>query len=362
MSKSDLRTNPVVLIIRFSALGDVAMTVPAVIDTALSSPEVQFVMLTRPLASRVYGPAEGLPPNLRILPVDLKRYKGIAGLWRLAGELRREVNPDIVADLHDVLRSRIISLFLKLRGGVRVVRINKGRKEKRALTRRRNKIKVQLPYGDTRYRDTFNRAGLPAPEIFDGFYTDIRRRRLADAHRTPRIAIAPFAAHAGKEWSLNSMEDVIGHFALRPDMEILVFGAGTREKEVIARWAEKWPDTVIDMAARGLPLEEEMRGMADCDVMLSMDSANMHLASLSRLPVVSIWGATDRRAGFLGWRQDESDAIGLDMECRPCSVFGNKPCRLTSDGSRPCLDRLQVRTVIGAIERHLPTGSNTQSH
>ncbi|MDE7159443.1 MAG: glycosyltransferase family 9 protein [Muribaculaceae bacterium] len=354
MAASETPAGPTVLVIRFSALGDVAMTVPPVMDAALASPDTRFVMLTRPLPSRTFGPADLLPPNLSMLTPDLKRYKGIGGLWRLARELRRTVRPDIVVDLHDVLRSRIISLFLRLMGGVRVVRIDKGRREKRAVTRRRNKRTEPLMSGDARYRDTFRRAGLPTPILFRGFFSDERQERRATADTAARIAIAPFAAHPGKEWPLACVEKVIEHFSTRPGVEILVFGAGAREKEVIACWAARWPGTVTDMASKGLPLQEEMREMARCDVMLSMDSANMHLASLVGLPVVSVWGATDTRTGFLGWRQDPSDALGLAMECRPCSVFGNKPCRISPDGTRPCLAGLPPTRVISALESHLP--------
>ncbi len=351
---SEIPEETTALIIRFSALGDVAMTVPPVIDAALASPSSYFFVLTRMLPTGAYGPLGALPPNLHVMPVELKEYKGLLGLWRLADELYEELGPDFVIDLHDVLRSRILTFFLRLRQKSKIVRIDKGRAAKRALTRRRNKEKVQLATGDARYRDVFKRAGFPTPEAFQGFFTEARTRRLADAGRTPRIAIAPFAAHPGKEWPLHYIEEVINHFSTRPGMEILLFGAGAREKDIIARWTAKWPGIVTDMPAKGLRLAEEMREMADCDVMLSMDSANMHLASLAGIPVVSVWGATDPLAGFLGWRQNEADAIRLDMECRPCSVFGNKPCRIASGGSRPCLDHLRAQPVIEAIERHLP--------
>ena len=66
--------------------------------------------------------------------------------------------------------------------------------------------------------------------------------------------------------------------------------------------------------------------MGQLDVMLSMDSANMHLASLVGTRVVSVWGGTHPYAGFLGWSQKTEDCAQLDMPCRPCSVYGNKPC------------------------------------
>ena len=46
-------------------------------------------------------------------------------------------------------------------------------------------------------------------------------------------------------------------------------------------------------------MRTELNLMSHLDVMLSMDSANMHLASLVNIPVVSVWGATHPYAGFM---------------------------------------------------------------
>ena len=83
-----------------------------------------------------------------------------------------------------------------------------------------------------------------------------------------------------------------------------------------------------------------------------MDSANMHLASLTGIPVVSIWGATHPYAGFMGWGQSLDNAIQLDMDCRPCSIFGQKPCRL---GDYPCLNNIKPETVVEKINTLLLT-------
>ena len=73
-------------------------------------------------------------------------------------------------------------------------------------------------------------------------------------------------------------------------------------------------------------MEAELALMSHLDVMVSMDSGNMHLASLINTPVVTIWGATHPLAGFMGWNQSEENAVQVDLPCRPCSVYGNKPC------------------------------------
>ena len=52
----------------------------------------------------------------------------------------------------------------------------------------------------------------------------------------------------------------------------------------------------------------------------------MHMASLTGTTAVSVWGATSPLAGFLGWNQKKENCIELPLACRPCSIFGNKPC------------------------------------
>ena len=81
--------------------------------------------------------------------------------------------------------------------------------------------------------------------------------------------------------------------------------------------------------------------------MLSMDSANMHLASLVELPVVSVWGATHPYCGFTGWHQNPANEVQADLPCRPCSVFGNKPCQR---GDYACLRGIDYHAIVQRLD------------
>jgi ADP-heptose:LPS heptosyltransferase len=78
-------------------------------------------------------------------------------------------------------------------------------------------------------------------------------------------------------------------------------------------------------------------------LMISMDSANMHLASLFGVPVISVWGATHPYTGFYGWAQPTGNAVQIDLYCRPCSVFGNKPCYR---GDHACMEQLPPELIL----------------
>ena len=97
-------------------------------------------------------------------------------------------------------------------------------------------------------------------------------------------------------------------------------------------------------------LANELILMSHLDVMLSMDSGNMHLAAVAGCKVVSVWGATHPFAGFQPWHQDDSDSIGVDLPCRPCSVYGNKTCRR---GDFACMRQITPEMIAEAVERHL---------
>ena len=95
--------------------------------------------------------------------------------------------------------------------------------------------------------------------------------------------------------------------------------------------------------------------MSHLDVMLSMDSANMHLASITGTKVVSVWGATHPYAGFMGWNQDEANAVQLPLPCRPCSVYGNKPCR---SNDYACLQGITPEMIADKIDTVLNNINN----
>ena len=89
--------------------------------------------------------------------------------------------------------------------------------------------------------------------------------------------------------------------------------------------------------------------MKQLNVMLTMDSGNMHLASLVGTPVVSVWGATHPFAGFYGLNQLPENAVQMELECRPCSIFGNIPCRF---GTYECLNAINPKAIVEKMVKY----------
>ena len=331
---------------RFSALGDVAIAVPVLYDVCRAYPDTRFIFATRQWAATMMA---NVPDNLTVVPVNLgEEYHGMWGVWRLARRLRREYNIEAHADLHSVIRTWVIGAAMRLHG-VTVKRIDKGRAEKRALTK--GKIHHQLKPSHERYRDVFAQLGFPTEPKFTSIFDTIPPCEIAGEKPAGEqwIALSPFSQHKGKVYPLEQMRQVLDMLAQRPNTRIFLMGGGNKEKKALAPWAEAY-DNVTSVAHIQHTLADELALLARCDVMVSMDSANMHLASLVDVPVVSIWGATHPYCGFLGYRQDEARAVQLDLPCRPCSVFGEKQCKY---GDYHCLTEITPEMIVDKIEQTL---------
>lgn len=339
-----------ILVIRFSALGDVAMAVPVVYSLARQYPHVRITVLSRPSAQVLF---QDLAPNVGFMGADLKgEYRGVKGLNALYRRLAAK-HFTAIADLHNVLRSD----YLRMRFNIdcyKVAHINKNRVGKYYLTAKNNKRLEPLQSSFQNYSDVFARLGYPIKMEFTSLFPPEggNLRLLSDAVGEKKtfqqwIGIAPFAAHKGKVYPPELMEQVIDIIVRRhPSCRIFLFGGGKEEMEIMDSYAGKFHNCINASAALG-GLGNELILMSHLNVMVSMDSANMHLASLVACPVVSVWGATHPYAGFTGWNQSNDNIVQTDLECRPCSIYGNKPCMR---GDYACLKSITPETIADHVE------------
>lgn len=419
------------LIIRFSAMGDVAMTVPVVKSLAQQYPDLRITVLSKPFARTLF---DGLAPNVSFMGADIKgEYHGIKGLNALYRRLTAK-NFTAIADLHSILRSSYLRMRFNF-DRYRVAHIDKHRAMRRALTATNNKQLVQLPTPFEGYADVLAQLGYPVNINFTSIFPPeggdlkliapfingksksgeakalskeekalgeetackgaetkalseraegkngvakilseeaegkreeekvlseeeegkreeakvLSKKEEAKAESLkPRgekwIGIAPFAAHKGKIYPLEKMERVIELLLERePNCRIFLFGGGAEERELLTQWESRHDRCTCALLGS---LYNELVLMSHLDTMVSMDSANMHLASLTGTRVVSVWGATHPFAGFMGWNQSPADAVQTTLPCRPCSIFGNKPCL---HGDYPCLNSITPEEIVERV-------------
>jgi ADP-heptose:LPS heptosyltransferase len=275
---------------------------------------------------------EGIP-NLTFKGIDIDDYKGFWGMRKLTNELIKEFQPDLIADLHNVIRTKILDTIFKKRG-YKVSVLDKGKEEKEHLTDIWNLDKNPLRHTTERYADVFRDLGFNV--------------QLSHHYRTlstikSDIGFAPFAQHRGKMLPLEKSFEVAKRLA--KNQKVYFFGGGKSEVETLNNWVEQIPNS--ENFAGKLNLKEELQKISELKTMISMDSANMHLASLVGTRCVSIWGSTHPFAGFLGYGQSEKDVIQVkDLTCRPCSVFGDKECYR---GDWACLEEIDIQRIIDII-------------
>lgn len=312
------------LVIRLSALGDVAMCLPVLRVLCATYPHLRLTVLSKPFHKPLFNEL----PNVNFYPADLKnKHKGFTGLLKLARALKKE-GIDGVADIHNVLRSNVIGSYFKIKG-IPVAKIDKGRAEKKALTREKNKIFKPLTPTIERYVAVFEKLGFPVDmeQHQFPFKKEIPGKviPLFDNTFKKHIGIAPFAAHQGKMYPLDLLEQVIAKLDAERETQIFLFGGGKQEEEKLNTLAQKY--TTTTNLAGTLSFDQELAVISNLDGMLAMDSGNAHLAAIYGVPTITIWGVTHPYAGFYPFGQPLENALLADRNqfpLIPTSVYGNK--------------------------------------
>jgi ADP-heptose:LPS heptosyltransferase len=307
-----------ILVIRLSAMGDVAMIVPVLRAFQEQYPDIKLTVLTREFFKPFFKELK----NVEFFSADVKgKHKGVLGLYKLSKELKG-LDIDAIADLHNVLRSKILKLFLHR---IQVVQLDKGRKEKQALISG-NEFK-QLKATIERYADVFKRLGYPTelsnPSFPEKKQLSNEALNIVGNDTKLWIGIAPFAAHESKMYPLDLLEQVIN--LLSKKYKILLFGGGKHETEKLQMFQDDY-ENVINIAGK-LSFEEEIDVLSNLDVMLSTDSGNGHIAAMLGIKVVTIWGVTHPFAGFAPFNQPDDYCLLSDREKFPkipTSIYGNK--------------------------------------
>ncbi|MES2573301.1 MAG: glycosyltransferase family 9 protein [Bacteroidota bacterium] len=309
---------------RLSAMGDVAMTVPVLRAFVQQNPEIKITVVSRPFFKPFF---EGIH-NLSFFAFDDKgRHKGFFGLLRLFQDLK-VLQIHAFADLHNVLRSKIVRTLFAL-SGKKTAAVDKGRAEKLALTRAENKIFKPLTTMFERHVKVFQELGfkvdLSNPTFPEKANLNQEIIDLIGENNQKLIGIAPFAQYDSKVYPLDLMQEVINELAFIKTNKILLFGGGKKEIELL-NILSKGKENVVVVAGK-IKFQQELQLISNLDVMLSMDSGNAHIAAMLGVKVITLWGATHPFTGFSPFNQPLENALVSDRNLfpkLPTSVYGNK--------------------------------------
>lgn len=329
-------------------MGDVAMTVPVLRAFSLQYPEVRITVVSRPFFRPFF---EGIE-NVNFFPIDVNgRHKGFIGLIRLYNDLKKS-GIDAVADLHNVLRSKVIRNLFAI-SGKKVAATDKGRTDKKALTRAENKIFEPVKSMFERHCETFEKLGFsidlshpvfPSKEIVSDEITAI-----AGTKSEKWIGIAPFAQYQSKVYPLDLMQKVIDGLS-HDEYKVFLFGGGEKEIQLLNTLKSNHENVIV--VAGKIKLQQEMNLISNLDIMLSMDSGNAHIAALFGIKVITLWGATHPYAGFKPFNQPLEYCLTSDRTkypLLPTSVYGNKIVAGYEDAMRS----ITPETIIYSIKKEL---------
>jgi ADP-heptose:LPS heptosyltransferase len=334
-------------------MGDVALLMPVIKSLVRAHHDVEVTVVTRPKFAPLFYDME----RVVAFAADVDyTYNGVFGMRDLFRTLVRRADYDLVIDAHDNIRSIFLRTLFKL-FGTEVVVFEKGRPEKQAFARKENKVVTPLPHTVERYQNAFVKAGhnfnlISAPyfTLNDALQTAasdwLTRKNLQKNERW--IGVAPFAAHVSKIWPLENYVPLIEKVLSKTPAKFFLFGGGNKEVKFFESLQQKFPEHCIVTSAQ-LKLRQEVALMQYLDLMLCVDSSNMHLATLAGVPVLSIWGGTHPEVGFSPFGKGNESIIQIsrdELPCRPCSVYGRETCYV---GGFPCLTRITPDNVIERI-------------
>ena len=250
--------------------------------------------------------------RLKFIGIDFNsKQKNIFQIAKKVKEVSGNINFNGIYDLHDVIRSKTLRFLLSPKADV--VRVfEKQRSLKKKIINK--KISLQkIKTSSERYLDCLKM------DFSKMDFSKISKSLESNSTKKDVIGIAPFSAHKSKIWPLSNYQKIINQF---DNFQFVIFAFGSQELEASKKFFLKTPNCIV--IERDLNLNDQMKLINDFKVFISMDSANMHLASLTSTRVVSIWGPTHP---FLGFSPlfNEQYIVQLNNEEyseRPLSIYG----------------------------------------
>ncbi len=306
---------PHIAFFRISALGDIAMCIPAIKAVREKYPDLRISVISIAFAEPLFQEI----PNCNFIAFDKKRDGSILGLWKLQRKLRA-LEITHFADFHQVFRSKLLRFFLT-GSGIQTAAIDKARALKRKLTAGNGRFAIPSVFD--RQLEVLQQLNLGV-EI--SALKPLPKRAIPEEFASSRlkIGIAPFAQHASKVYDLDLLKSVIRGVLELSAADVIIFGS---KSELAVLQEIRSDENRIRIAAGALSFREELALISCLDVMLSMDSANGHLAALYGVPVVTLWGVTHPTAGFKPFLQTDDNQLTADLKRFPkipTSIYGNK--------------------------------------
>lgn len=355
MLENELKPPKHLLIMRLSAIGDVAMIVPVVLALRQQYPNLKITVVSRPF----FKPFFSSIPDINFYATDLENSQtGLQGLYKLYKDLSN-LGVDAFADLHNVLRSKVISTFFKS-NQIPVVALNKNRKDRNKLTALKTKVLFPMKSIIESHGEVCKKLHLPIVlsevKLLEKRTISTDIKQVTGEKQSKWIGIAPFAAYETKMYPLSLMHEVL-KLVVKERVKVFLFGGGKKEIEQLNSMAAV-SDNCINIAG-SLTFQQELDLISNLDLMLSMDSGNGHMAAMFGVPVITMWGNTHPFTGFIPFRQAMENSLLTDIKkypFLPTSVYGNKIIPDYID----CMKTIDPKLVVEKIKQNLAESTSSK--
>jgi heptosyltransferase II len=334
-----------ILVIQTAFIGDAILTLPLVQELKNNFPNSTIDVVVVPRTAEIFF---NHPAVSRVFSFDKRGSdKGIMGFWRFQKTLS-PTNYDLIVVPHRSLRSALLCWLLKPAMSIgfdrsagrwflnTVVHYDPGVHE---IDRN---LSLLSPLKLTIIPDE-----LPQlyPSSEDVRVVDSLVAGLGQHVKTRMIAVAPGTIWSTKRWPIDRFVTLCNLLASECSALLLIGGkedAALCEEIMGATKTKK-----IFNAAGRLSLPQSAELIRRCKVLVSNDSAPMHLAVAVGTPVVAIFGATVPEFGFAPRGQDDIVIETKGLKCRPCSIHGGNVCPIKTF---ECMNMISSEFVLEKVK------------
>lgn len=341
-----------VLLVQTGFLGDVILSSAVIEQLRQITGAHSLTVVTTPAARELIAHD---PAVDEVLVFDKRRTQsGAAGLWKMAGELRKR-RFSIGVTLHKSLRSALLLRlagipkrygFCEASGSFLYTRCATRKEYQHDVIRNLAVLKC-FDVDPLALDATLRLVTSPAADA----RAEAEMSRI-DPEGVGAIGLAPGSVWATKQWTAEGFAAVARSF-LQQGRKVVLIGGGS-DRDIAARIEAQVPQSARSAGFHNLvgtlSLGESAAIVARMKLLITNDSAPLHMASAKRIPIVAVFCATVPEFGYGPW-QVPHECVGVEgLSCRPCGRHGGATC---PTGTHACQLQLGAGEVLAAAERVL---------
>ena len=333
-----------ILVFQTAFLGDVILTLPLVQVLHKNFPDVQIDFLTTPRAAEIL---RNHPAIHAVIEYDKRGgQRGVRGLMTIS-RLLRSRRYDVALVPHRSLRSAVIVAMsgIPIRAGFNTstgrlffTEIIDYKKSLHEVERNLAFLKVfDISVSEKEFPSLY-----PSKEdsaVVDKFLGDSKV-----SHGEKMIAIAPGSVWNTKRWLPERFSDLAKKIS-QTGMNVVLVG-GKEDERLCGDIEKEVKNPKVISAAGKLSVVQSAELMRRCKVLVTNDSAPLHMAVAMRTPVVAIFGATVPSFGFAPYGDHDVVVETMGLECRPCSIHGGAQCPI---GTFECMVKISAESVFEKV-------------